>query len=120
MKIAVTASNNRGLETEVDPRFGRAAYFAVIDSESMEVEFIDNSAANASSGAGIEAAQLVSDQGVEGLISVKVGPKAFKALQSADIKIYNVDGGSLKEAAEAYKAGELDKLDNPTNPGHMG
>ncbi|MBM7622696.1 NifB/NifX family molybdenum-iron cluster-binding protein [Sporohalobacter salinus] len=120
MKIALTAADNTGLEAKVDPRFGRASYFGIVDLELMEVEFIDNSAANASSGAGIQAAQLLSDQEIETLISVKVGPKAFDALQSAGIDIYTVDGGKLKEVVELYKNENLNKLDNPTNPGHMG
>jgi len=53
MKIIVTAKNNSGIESELDSRFGRANYFAIVDTESMDVNFIENSAAEASSGAGI-------------------------------------------------------------------
>ena len=41
MKIAVT-STGRELDSPVDPRFGRAAYFLVVDSENFDFEVLDN------------------------------------------------------------------------------
>ena len=41
MKIAVT-SRTTSLDGEVDPRFGRAAYFIIYDTESDEFKAIDN------------------------------------------------------------------------------
>ena len=40
MKIAVSATGP-DLDAEVDPRFGRCAYFAVGDTDTMEFEFIE-------------------------------------------------------------------------------
>ncbi|MDI3546467.1 MAG: hypothetical protein PWR10_119 [Halanaerobiales bacterium] len=120
MKVAVTASNNNGLEAKVDSRFGRAPYFAIVDLDKMEAEFINNSATGAASGAGVMAAQTVVDQGVDALISGNFGPKAFSALKAANLKLYSFTGGTVREAVEAYKNGQLEELSNPTNRAHSG
>ena len=41
MKIAVT-STGTDLESAVDPRFGRAAYILIVDSETIAFEALDN------------------------------------------------------------------------------
>ena len=56
MKIAVTASAE-GIDCAVDPRFGRAAYFAVVDTETGRCNSISNDAVSAAGGAGITAAE---------------------------------------------------------------
>ncbi len=41
MTICITA-RGEGLDAEVDPHFGRAAYFLFIDPETLEVEVVRN------------------------------------------------------------------------------
>ncbi len=120
MKIIVTAKNKQGLESELDPRFGRANYFALVDTESRDLNFIENSAAEASSGAGVGAAQLVADQKVDVVISGKFGPKAFNGLNAANIKLYSSNSGTLAEVVKEYNKGNLKQLSNASNSGHMG
>ena len=60
MKIAITAKGNR-LDSEVDPRFGRAPYILIVDTETLAFEAVDNSDnVNAFKGAGIQAASIIS------------------------------------------------------------
>ncbi|TDX51398.1 NifB/NifX family molybdenum-iron cluster-binding protein [Orenia marismortui] len=120
MKIAVTASNNSDLNVKIDPRFGRAPYFAIIDLNNDKVDFIDNVAKNASGGAGIKAAQTILDQGVEGIITANVGPKAFDVLDKASIKVYPIKEETIEEAITRYKNKELKEVAAPTNAGHHG
>lgn len=87
MKIAVS-SEGPGLESMVDPRFGRAAGFVLVDSETMDNTYLDNGASQVlAQGAGIETAQRVAEAGAEVVLSGYVGPKAFEALKAADIQI---------------------------------
>jgi predicted Fe-Mo cluster-binding NifX family protein len=120
MKISVTASTNTGLEAEVDLRFGRAPYFAVVDSETMDVDFINNSATKVASGAGVKGAQTIVDQNVDVVISGNFGPKAFSALKAANLKLYVFEGGTIQNAIEEFKNKSLDELSNPTNEAHSG
>lgn len=107
MKIAVT-STGTGLDDPVDPRFGRAAYILVVDSETFDFDVLDNKEnLNALKGAGIQAAGMVSDQGVEVLITGFCGPNAFKVLNAAKIKVASDAKGTVRDALEAFNQGKL-------------
>ncbi|WP_199244334.1 NifB/NifX family molybdenum-iron cluster-binding protein [Pseudodesulfovibrio cashew] len=107
-KVAVT-SEGPTLESRVDARFGRAGGFAVVDLETMEVEYVDNGGSQSmAQGAGIQAAENVANAGAQVLLSGYVGPKAFAALQAAGIGVgQDVDGLTVGEAVEKYKRGEV-------------
>lgn len=120
MLIGISALDNQGLDSKMDSRFGRANLFAVVDTGNMNIRFLDNTAAQADSGAGVGAAQLIADQKVDVLISGNYGPKAFSALNAANIELYSYSGGTIKEAVEAYNNGELKQIGGPTNNGHVG
>jgi len=83
MKIAVTASTPR-LDGPVDPRFGRCPYYLIVDPETMAFEAVENPHVGASSGAGIQAAQLVAGKNVETVLTGSRGPNAFQVLRSAE------------------------------------
>lgn len=119
MKICITSQGNT-LESQVDPRFGRCAYFIIIDPESSEFEIIENSNAQTMGGAGIQAGQLVSDKGVKALLTGHVGPNAFQTLQASGIEIITGISGPVKEAVEQYKSGVLKPATNPTVGAHSG
>lgn len=113
-KIAVS-SEGPTLNDAVDPRFGRAGGFVVIDLPDMTTSYIDNGASQTMSmGAGIETAERVARAGVEVVLSGYVGPKAFEALTAAGIKIcQNVEGISVGEAVERFRKGEYPFADAP-------
>jgi predicted Fe-Mo cluster-binding NifX family protein len=107
MKIAVT-SKGTGLDDPVDPRFGRAAYILVVDSETFDFDVLDNKEnVNALKGAGIQAAGMLSDQGAEVLITGFCGPNAFKVLNAANIKVASDAKGTVRDAVEAFNQGNL-------------
>ncbi|MBN1626387.1 MAG: NifB/NifX family molybdenum-iron cluster-binding protein [Deltaproteobacteria bacterium] len=107
MKIAVT-STGADLNSKVDPRFGRASYILIVDSETFDFEVMDNDEnVNAFKGAGIQAAKAISDRGAEILLTGFCGPNAFKALNAANIGVANNAEGSVKDAVEAYLNGTL-------------
>lgn len=107
MKIAVT-SQGTNLDAEVDPRFGRAQYILVVDSETLDFDVIDNKDnVNAFKGAGIQAAQTVSEKGAEVLLTGYCGPNAFKAMKAANIGVANDAAGTVRNAVKAYMDGKL-------------
>ena len=118
MKIAVT-SQGTDLDAEVDPRFGRAPYFVVVDSETFAFEALDNKEnLNALKGAGIQAAGMVSDKGAEVLLTGFCGPNAFKALKAAKVGVANNASGTVRETVQAYLDGNLPLADQADVEGH--
>lgn len=118
-KIAITTEGPT-MDDRVDPRFGRAGGFAIVDPATMEVvDYVDNGGSQAmAQGAGIQAAENVANAGATVLLTGYVGPKAFTALQAAGIQIgQDVDGMTVREAVEKFKAGNVTMADNPNAQG---
>ncbi len=105
MLIAITALEN-SLQSEIDPRFGRAAYYMIINTETDEVTIHNNSdGVGASNGAGTGAAQTLSEYGVEALYTGSVGPKAAEVLNQAKIPYYENITGTVQSVLDQLKAG---------------
>ena len=119
MKIAVSATAP-GLDAEVDPRFGRCQYFIIVDPRSMEFEALDNSSAMAAGGAGISAAQMIADKGVEVVLTGNCGPNAYQTLSAAGIQVITGVSGGIKDAVEAYNTGRLQPIAQPSVGSHYG
>ncbi len=117
MKVIVS-STGEGLDAEMDPRFGRCQYFVLVDTDTMTAETHPNPGANASGGAGFQAAQFCSDMGAQAVISGSFGPNAFNTLQEAGIKMYPASGGTVRELAEALLSGKLVEATNAGPRGH--
>ena len=118
MKIAIT-SKGEGLDSPVDPRFGRAKGFIIVDVESEKSEFVDNEQnLNAAQGAGIQAAENVSRCGVEYVLTGHCGPKAFRTLATAEIQVIIGVEGTVREAIEKFKSGELSTSSGSDVDGH--
>ena len=65
MKLAVT-STGKGLDANLDPRFGRATYFIIVDPETMEFKVVENNQnLNLPQGAGIQAGKTIVDNKVD-------------------------------------------------------
>jgi len=119
MKIAITASGQT-LDSEVDPRFGRAACFMVGDTETMEFSPIDNENVTAAGGAGIGAAKVVIDAGAEAVLTGNCGPNAERTLSAGGVKLYTGASGTVAEAIEAFKAGKFTEASGPNVESHFG
>lgn len=118
MKLAVTAQGTR-LDSPLDPRFGRAKCFIVVNTETNSFSAVDNSInLNAAQGAGIQAGRRVVELGVDGLITGHVGPKAFTTLEAGRVKIYTGAIGTVADAITQFKAGHLAPLESADVEGH--
>ena len=120
-KIAIS-SEGPALTDLVDPRFGRAAGFVVIDPETMESDFVGNGATQVmAQGAGIKAAERVANAGAGVVLTGFVGPKAFRALSAAGIKVgQNLQGTTVQEAFDKFQSGEVELADRPNSQGRTG
>ena len=118
MKIAFTTSGN-DLNSPMDSRFGRAAAFLIYDLETETFEIVDNSQTlNAAQGAGIQAAETVVRAGAKALVTGHCGPKAFRVLSAAGVKIYTTDCATVSLALEQYKQSKLQEADSADVESH--
>jgi predicted Fe-Mo cluster-binding NifX family protein len=109
----------KALESDIDPRFGRAAYFVVVDPDSMAFEVVENTQnLNLPQGAGIQAGKTIIENHVDVLISGHCGPKAHKVLQAGGVKIMTGAKGCVADAVLQYKNGELEVSAQADVEGH--
>lgn len=114
MKIILTATTP-SIDSQVDPRFGRCAYLLVVDTDTLQWEAHPNPGLNASGGAGIKAAQFVSERKIGAVLSGDFGPHAFNALQAASIAMYLYsDCTTVTQAIERFKHGQLGQIGTPS------
>jgi predicted Fe-Mo cluster-binding NifX family protein len=120
MKIAVSAAG-RNPDSPMDARFGRAGYFQIFDSDTGAYEVVDNTPGRDSmQGAGIQAGELVAGRGVSVLITGHCGPKAFRVLSRAGIRVMLCGGGTVERALEKFRNGSLAEASGPDVDGHWG
>ena len=118
MRIVVTAMG-KDVSSNIDPRFGRAKNFIFIDMETNESTVYDNiQNLNSAQGAGIQSAEMIARLGAEALITGNVGPKAFRALNAAGIKIYLSAGGTVADVISQYKTNQLKEISAANVEGH--
>jgi len=118
MKIAFSTSG-ADLNAPLDTRFGRAAKFLIYDTEALSFAVIDNlQNLNAAQGAGIQSAQTVAAGGAQALVSGHCGPKAFRVLTAAGIKVYTSDAPTVAAALELYREGKLKVSEQADVEGH--
>ncbi len=112
--VAVT-SEGPTLDDAVDPRFGRAGGFVVVNTETMQATYVDNGGSQAMShGAGIQAAENVAGAGAGAVLTGYVGPKAFTALRAVGIDVVqDLSGMTVRQAVERYVSGQAAPADAP-------
>ncbi len=106
MKLCITATGN-DLSASTESAFGRAPWFVLVDTDSGATEAVANTSVNASHGAGIAAAQTMSDNRVDAVLTGRLGPKAQTALAAAGIGMYEgIARTSVGEALEQFRFGK--------------
>lgn len=118
MRIAVSAQGP-DLSSLVDPRFGRAAHFVIYDTTTGAFDSLSNTEnADAAQGAGIQAAQLIAQRSVDVVVSGNMGPKAFEALRAAGVQMVSWSNGTVEEAIELVRQGQIQPIDAANARGH--
>ncbi len=118
-KIAISAEGP-SLDEALDPRFGRTAGFLVVDPLTLDFTYLDNGSSQAmAQGAGIQAAEIVANSGAKVVLTGYVGPKAFRALEAAGIRVgQNLDNMTVRKAIELFNNNAVDWAQQPNRRGH--
>lgn len=109
MKIGFAIQSNKGWDSVLSEKFGRAEAFIVYDEENDAFAFKSNEGnASAGHGAGIQASQTILSISAEVVLTGgNYGPKAFDVLKAAKVKSYSQIGEiTIREAYENFKAGK--------------
>jgi predicted Fe-Mo cluster-binding NifX family protein len=118
MRIAVTTKGN-DLGAQIDSRFGRAPKFLVLDTETMRFDLVANTQSlDLSQGAGIQSAQNVLAHKPDVVLTGNCGPKAFRVLKAAGIKVVVGLKGRIADAIHDYMNGKYVETTEANVEGH--
>lgn len=119
MKVAISSSG-KDLNSRLDPRFGRCAYFLIINPDDMNFEVFNNENSVFDSGAGIQLAQSLASKGVDAVITGKCGPNAAQTFSTAGVELFVGQTGVVEEVVERFKKGKLRPASEATVNGRFG
>ncbi len=105
MKAAIPLDENK---TDVCMVLARAPFF--LFWEDGEKSIVPNPAAQAQSGAGVQAAQFLADSKISVLITPRCGQNAADVFSAAGIKIYRSAGTAADDNISAWQNGKLEEL----------
>ncbi len=97
----------------MDPHFGRAPYFIILDPATMEFEALENPGVS-TLGLGIQVAQKIVQKGISVLLTGKIGPEAFRVLSEEKVTVVTGVSGPVMSAVEQFKKGVLEPADSPS------
>jgi len=113
MKVAVAATGKTPY-FHVDNRFGRCSFFIVVNLESMGFDAIENPGLKERDTAGIEASRVLISRDVDAVVVRNIGHNALVTLDGAGIKVYVGVAGTILNAIENLKGGEVTFAERPT------
>jgi len=119
MKVAVSSSG-QDLNSPIDPRFGRCAYFLVVETDDMSFEVFDNESAGLGGGAGIQSAQFIISKGAKAVITGNCGPNAVKTLSVGGVEVFLGNTGIVRKVLQKFKNGELTSTNVANAPEYSG
>lgn len=98
------------INSPVDERFGRAACFLIVNTETDEWQAVANPARDNRGGAGVATAQFAADHRVDAVISGDFGPNTIAPLNTANIKRIRFPKAGLtgKDVIEMVRSGQID------------
>jgi len=109
MKIIVPVERASGI-SEISGSLGRAPYYLFYDTEVGVATYLENPVADSPSGAGVGAAQTITDAGADVLLTLRCGDRAYEVLREAGIKVFLAPSGDAGSGIEAYLQGRLSEL----------
>ena len=123
--VGIPTFGNKGLNEVMNNRFGRCNSFTFVtieNNEIVEVKTVTNDAQGAMGGAGIQAAQIIGNNGATEVIVGNLGPNAANSLSALNLKIYQSLGGNLtvKELIDMRISGKLQVITSSNVVAHAG
>ncbi|MFW9782449.1 MAG: NifB/NifX family molybdenum-iron cluster-binding protein [Candidatus Heimdallarchaeota archaeon] len=123
--VAVPSNGNGGMNEQMNARFGRCPSFTFVtikDNNIQEVRTVPNHASEAMGGAGVQAVQIIGNNGAKEVIVGFLGPNAAQALNSLNLKIYQAPDRpiTVKEVIQLYSEKKLQLITSANVSSHHG
>ena len=105
MLIGIPAETDDGLDSPVFPHFGRAPYFALVDTETGECRSVVNGSSH--NGGTKLPPEWLHEIGVEALVCGGLGQRAISLFEEHSIPVYIGAADTVRGMVEAFNEGRL-------------
>lgn len=107
MKVSIPCMGDRGKDEKVSSHFGRAPAFVVYDDETDEMKTVSNTSEHM--GGSGKPPELMAEEGVDVMLTSNLGRRAVDMFDRIGIKVYCGASGTVGDAIEQWKNGELEE-----------
>ncbi len=108
MRIAIS-SDKPDLEARVGSRLGTSKYLMVVDLRTMAVEAVPYPGESGQGAGGIRAVVLAISKNIDAVLTGYCSPTAEKYLSANGIEVLTGVSGTVAEAVQQYKKGDLQR-----------
>ena len=108
MKIAISTIDNKGLESNLSPHFGRCPFYIMVETKGEEIlsaKGIENPYYSSHEPGMVP--EFINKQGVDVMISGGMGRSAINFFKEFEIGVATGASGTVKETLQAYFEGKL-------------
>ena len=105
MKVSIPVMDREGMSANVSAHFGKAPVYAIVDMESGDLKFIDNTSEHMG-GKGLPP-ELLAGAGVNIMLCSGLGPKAVDVFGSLGIQVFVGATGTVQKTLETWQQGKL-------------
>lgn len=106
MKICIPVKENNGLESIPYNHFGSAPFFLVIDTETNDVDAINNGDLNHEHGK-CQPIKAIGGADIDVVLVLGIGAGAINKLNSMGVKVFKANPTSLKENIDLFNDNKL-------------
>ena len=107
MKVCIPTNSDKGLDDIVGEHFGRVQTYTIVDLEKNDVKVIPNTSNHM--GGTKNPPEILAEYGVNVMICQGLGRRAISMFTDFGIDVYIGANGTVKDAINAYKTGQLRK-----------
>jgi len=106
MKLCIPTQTPTGKTAEVYEHFGSAPFFNIVDTESGEVEVIENANQHHAHGM-CQPLSALSNRHIDAVVTGGMGARAVQQLNANDIKVFRAIPGTVQEVVGQFTQGGL-------------
>jgi len=109
MKICIPTLGKNGFQEKLYNHFGSAEFFSIYDTETKELKVVKNNNLHHEHGT-CQPMGVIKQEGIETVLTGGMGKRAVLLLNQGGIKVYLMEGDTVRDAIDKFEAGELHEL----------
>ena len=106
MKIAFPIAEDKGLESPLNPHFGTAKDFLVVDTETQSLARMENQKLK-EGGSSCKTGVFGKKADINAVVTQCIGDGSLRGLNSAEITVYAAQGDTVAHNLASLERGEL-------------